>query len=470
MARFSDLPAELLLLVLRYLQPAGADAFCILSKHVRAVAARFLEKHMELKRAYTNCVHCSKAYFGRGDRKPANLLSEVLQKSEIVPYVQRLLIQDYAQEEDDLLDDFDYTEDVTPNDSLEVLSQAIEQCDLIDCQSSKTEWIKFLRQEGENATNVLLLSMLPNLVALRLDNGGDKYFTEYVVDKIYPKIGAVPLAQVSVIELSEEDKEDDTTVGQYGRALVLLSLLPSLTKIFAMALGTEGSDDQQSYRIHSPSIHPNSNPPSRLTHLSFANCRINHSVWSALLKNTTSLISFKYCSNAETLIGEYDAEWLCKALLAFAKHTLRHLTLYTCDDSPMGSLREFEALDSLSTRRHLLHRSKLGLSSMTKMLPRTLEQLKVRKYYRWDGPDYYNFMDGLLRIKDEVPKLKMVQYMFDGVHYSSSDRRIIEGYINEKHFANAGVQIKLNWVSHQHLEEELEVLEGSTLIDNIEMY
>ncbi|KAG7006430.1 hypothetical protein G7Y79_00014g036050 [Physcia stellaris] len=468
MARFSDLPAELLLLILEYLQPAGADAFCMLSKHVRAVAAPFLEKHMELKRAYTNCVHCSKAYFDLGDRKPANLLREILRKSEIMPYVQRLLIKDYAHRVDDLMDDFYYAGSETPNHSLEILSQAIEKCDLIGCQSLKTEWIKYLREGGENATNVLLLSMLPNLVALRLDNGGDKYSIDYVMNKISQKIGTATLAQVSVIELSEEDP----LVRHYNRALVFFSLLPSLKRLSALKLSTEGSDDRDSYRTHSPSIHTSSNPPSRLTHLSFANCRIHPSTWSALLSNTTSLISFKYCSNAETpIIGEGEAEWLCKALLAFAKHTLRQLTLYTWDDSPMGSLREFKALDSLSTRLQLLHRSKVGLSSMTKSLPRTLEQLKVRKYYRWDALDYYNFMDRLLRIKDqEVPKLKMVQYMFDGVHYSSSDRRMIEGYINEKHFANAGVQIKLNWVSHQKLEEDLEVLEGSTLVDNIEMY
>lgn len=462
MARFSDLPAELLLLILEYLQPAGADAFCMLSKHVRAVAARFLEKHMELKRAYTNCVHCSKAYFDRGDREPANLLNEVLQKSEIVPYVQRLLIKDYAHKEDDLLDDFDYAEDVTPNDSLEVLSQAIEKCDLIDCQSSKTEWIKFLRQEGENATNVLLLSMLPNLVALRLDNGGDKYSTDYVVDKISQKIGTATLAQVSVIELSEEDFAVGDAVGDYGRALVFFSLLPSLTKFFAMNLSTEGSDDQHSYGTHPPSIHMSSNPPSRLTHLSFANCTIDPSVWSALLRNTTSLISFKYCSNTETPIGEHEAEWLCKALLAFAKDTLRHLTLYTWGNSHMGSLQEFQALDSLSTRRNLLHRSELGLLSMSKLLPRTLEQLRLCHSGRWDELYFCKLVHELFKVKDEeVPKLKSIQYLLGKRYDSWFSRKSVRDYPEENHYAVAGVDIRINRIRSTQWAE-LEVLEGST--------
>ena len=331
MARFSDLPAELLLLILEYLQPAGADAFCMLSKRVRAAAAAFLERHMEFKRAYTSCVHCSKAYFDREDCEPANLLREVLQNSEIMPYVQRLLIRDYAYEVDDLMDDFNYAGFETPNDSLEVLSQAIEKCNLIDYQSFKAEWIEFLRQGGENATNVLLLSMLPNLVALHLVNVGDKFFTEHVEDKTSQKIGTATLAQVSVIEMSETSEwieQDDTIKRQYGRALIFSSLLPSLTTIFAMSLSTKG-DDQQSYRTRSLSIHTSSHPPSRLTHLDFANCRIDPSVFSALLENTTSLISFKYCSNTATPIGEHEAEWLCKALLASAKYTLRQLTLHT---------------------------------------------------------------------------------------------------------------------------------------------
>ena len=460
MARFSDLPAELLLLVLGYLQPADADAFCMLSKYVRAVAALFLEKHMELKRAYTDCVHCSKAYFDRGDREPANLLSEVLQKSEIVPYVQRLLIMDYAHEENDLVDDFDYAEDVTPNDSLEVLSQAIEQCDLIDCQSSKNQWINFLRQEGENATNVLLLSMLPNLVALRIDNGGDKYSTDYVVDRISQKIGTATLAQVSVIELSEEDFVVRGAVGDYGRALVFFSLLPSLTRFFALDLSTEGSDDQCSYGTHPPSNHTSSNPPSRLTHLSFANCRIHPSVWSALLRNTTSLISFKYCSNEKTPIGEHEAEWLCKALLAFARHTLRQLTLYTWGNCHIGSLQEFQALDSLSTRRDLLHRSES--LSMSKLLPRTLEQLRLCHSGSWDELYFCKLVHELFKVKDEeVPKLKTIQYLLGKRYDSWFSGKSVPDYPEENHYAVAGVDIRINRIQSTQWAE-LEVLEGST--------
>ena len=462
MACFSDLPAELLLQILGYLKPAGADAFCMLSKHVRAVAAPFLEKHMELKRKYTNCVHCSKAYFDRGDRKPANLLREVLQKSEIVPYVQRLQIKDYAHDVDDLMNDFHEAEFETPNDSLEVLSQAIEKCDLIDCRSFKTEWIKFLRQEGENATNVLLLSMLPNLVALRLDSGGDKYSTEYVVDKFSQKIGTATLAQVSVLELSEEDP----TVGHYNRVLAVFSLLPSLKKLFAVNLSTEGSEDRYGYRTQPPPIHTNFNLPSSLTHLSFANCRIRPSIWSALLRNTTSLISFKYCSDAETPIGEHEAEWLCKALLASAKHTLKQLTLYTCDRSHMGSLQDFQALESLSTSDDLLHSSELGLSSMTNLLPRTLEQLLLRHYDRWDEVYYCKLVDELLKIKDEeVPKLKTIQYLLDQPRVAWLFKTSVHDYPEEKHYPIAGVDIRIKWTqSIRCIEEVFEVLEGSTFV------
>lgn len=494
MARFSDLPAELLLPILEHLKPTDADTFCMLSKHVCAVASAFLENHMKMKRAYTNRVHCTQAYFDRCDRTPPNLLDEVLQRGEIALYVQRLHLKDYATDVDDLVEDAYDVGYMIPNHTLEVLSQAIENCDLIDGQSFKTDRIVSLLYDGEYATNVLLLSLLPNLVTLRLDNGAHKYFVRYVEDDNSQKIGTPLLAQLGVIELSKYGtameecdtamEEYDNSMEEYDRILVLLSLLPSIKQISALNVGTRGSDyeanaDRSLYQGDYPPGHSTfanlsiSNSPSRLsrvTHMSVANCKIHPSVWAKMLGATTNLTSFKYCSNEAFRTKEHEAEWFCKALHAVAKDTLRHLTFYTHDQHHMGSLRDFQALESLSTSVTLLHSSSLGLSSVSKLLPRSLELLRLRQYDGWDEACWFEFMDELLQAKnEELPKLKLVQYLLNEGYVAPEYQRTIQHCMDEKHFSNAGVEVSLYWSQYLWTKEIFEVLEGSTLVDAIDL-
>ena len=128
----------------------------------------------------------------------------------------------------------------------------------------------------------------------------------------------------------------------------------------------------------------------------------------------------------------------------------------------MSSLREFQALNSLSTKHHLLHRSKLDISSMTKLLPRTLERLRLCHSGRWNEFFYCKLVDEILTLKDEqVPRLKSIQYLFDQPFDSWLSRKCFLQYREEKHYVVADVDIRIK------IRPDLvkfEVLEGSTLV------
>ena len=317
MVKFADLPSEILMMFLDLLSPSDADAFCQLSRHVRALSAPFIRKHMDLKWRYTTC----RNFTARGvepNGQPANLLRDILEKPHLALYVNRLHIngwrerwgdsgaQGVPQEAPKTLPS---EETRYPESTMELFKNAIRNCAMIP-EADKEGWISNVSDGDEDPLIALLLLMLPNLVKLRLTSC-DGYRIEEMVGKITQDKRTKYLSKLVAVELaglhpSNEGVEfnDNAVIIKY------FSVLPSIKRISALHFDAQDNEYIAAVQV------TGRNQKSRITHMSFARCSLNSSVLLEILASTESLTSFSYCPGEyENGFGNYEPMWIRVALL-----------------------------------------------------------------------------------------------------------------------------------------------------------
>ena len=462
MARFSDLPNEILLMILEMLSPLDADVFCLLSKSIRAVAASFLRDHLPLKWGYTICRYLF--HHTEGLEYPsAGLLRNLLYNPRLARYVRSLHVLRMD------LDSVYYVEDST----LELYRKYIQDCAMISDDDKDALLVERLDRGNEEPAVVLLLLLLPNLVKLRLDHCCDRGFMTRILKKIGTSQENAVLAQLEVVEL------DACTIRHDARDDILthLSLLPNLRRIAAHRVVDRGSgdDDYWSTLVDSPK--------SPVTHIQLANCFIQPDSLFRLFVGTGNLTSFSYCSDHAP---DYDyesimPEWLRAMLLSCAENTLRELTIFTWDDGYMGSLRGFKALEKVSTNLRLLHKPiPSDEPTWSRVLPRKLQSLKIQdaggSAFDFHKRQYrYEAIRALLDIKyQEVPDLEWLHYQCNAdLPFAPRNllrppkiRRIVKPDMATA-CAEVGIQLQIEWVSFRNGTKNkmrvAEVLEGSSL-------
>lgn len=291
MARFSDLPSEILLLFVEQLPPADIDAFCRLSKHIREVTASFHRRHMDLKRRYTT------RNYGENwasNYQLANLLKDVLDDPHGALYTSRLhfnnWIQSWERRNTPLIPPEapgSQTSEVQNfGNTLQIISDGIQDCVIIpeDC---KVKWIQSVERDREDPLIALLLTLLPNLTKLRLKHASGFYLDDMMTrivaqndSAFLSKLGTVGL--VPLYDVGGSDPDVDVDVIQK------ISLLPSITAISALGYSHNGLEDISDLKL------TGQNRKSQAFEMSFTICYIDPYILDDLVQCTKPLESFRY--------------------------------------------------------------------------------------------------------------------------------------------------------------------------------
>lgn len=447
MAKFSELPNEILLMILDHLPIMDAVTFSKLSRNTRAVAASFRKTHTWLRRRYTHRKYSSKKNTNLHGTL-ADLLRDVLQYPELGHYVRTLQIDGYEDF------DADYVEN---KETMELFRHAIHDCTLIEGQLEKQSWLEYLSEGDEEPVIALLLLMLPNLTNLRLKDFGNSYCIGYMAIRISAKKDTTALARLSAIEV--EDREGNTTP-ESGDLVQSLSSLPSIKRL---SVSNAGND----FRLGNHPIFAQINDRgsnSQVTHMSFTNCALHPTVLSSIMTSSQNLTSFNYCSNRRAKsFGKSDYKWIRDALLVEAKDTLKDLRLYSYNEDFMGGLKDFTVLQNVSTSSGLL----FGLDrkkkhSLAQMLPATIKSLTLHDYGDLGLIYHLEILEDLAKTKaNTLHELHFLQYFF------STEDRVTRGakkaFKEQVGFACKGANIRcdVDWVSDCPRDRETEVAEAS---------
>ena len=447
MAKFSDLPNELLLMTLERLSPTDADTFCMLSRNVRAISASFLEKHMSLKRKYTHRKYSRKRNTVR-DGSLADLLRDVLRNPEFGLYVRTLQIDGCKRSEAEYKDD---------REIMELFRHTIQDCAMIEGHVEKRNWIEDLNNGAEDPVIALLFLMLPNLTKLRLTNCVDAYCVEYMAPRIGGTEDGTALARLSAIEL-----------GDPGHGLrpdydlmLSLSSLPSIKHLSASNLRSVILPGNELIRAQIN----DRGCKSEITHMSFANCLLHSTVLYSILTWSKNLTSFSYCNNRSStgIDGHLDYKWIRCALLVEAKDTLKDLKLYPYKEDFIGGLKDFSALRNVSTSSRLL----FGLDrkkkhTLAQMLPATIRTLRLRDTGDLGCGYHLEMLGDLVKTKaGTLPELAFLQYFFSTRDRLRSAKKDFEEQL-EIDCKRADIRCDVGPVIHSYQDREIrEVTEAS---------
>ncbi|KAL8792108.1 MAG: hypothetical protein Q9195_005283 [Heterodermia aff. obscurata] len=405
---------------------------------------------MRLKRQYKQGTYSTNIDAGP-DGTPRNLLRSIIQNPQIAPYVQSLHIVKEATSSRFYIE----------KDMVDLFRNAAQNCPMITDKGERKRLLSGLFGGAEEPIIVLLLHLLPNLVNLHLEGWSEGGLLGQTLKRIGKSQDKVILPKVNAFELHNFILRD---FWMPGEIFTSMSLLPSMRRISALDV----DEDRNQNRDFNQTL-GRAATKSPVTSLQLANCRIRLDVLCRLLKSTENLTSFSYCSKTK----QPDPKWILAMLLSYTEDTLRDLTMFPLDNnvSYVGSLREFKALEKVSTSYQLLQQDP-NEPDWSQILPQTLKSLKLHDAS--GGADYEplfycKLMDALMAIKEtEIPELEYLHYEFNEEAILSEQNKNTLKSRFARQCAEAGVRFQLDWVSvaaeAKGKRQIAEVLEGSDLV------
>ncbi|KAM0801074.1 hypothetical protein BDR22DRAFT_208390 [Usnea florida] len=164
MARFSDLPPELVLNILRYVDPRNLGPACILTKSISLLAAPILKEHRRLSKEFSALFVDTLATILLHDS-----FTKVFAKPENAKYVRNLTVgldKAYQWNPDFM---------VTPSnlrklrrcklDNIQIIRTAIQNTEHI-CTNETDVWLQAFEHNPDDIVCSLLIVYLPNLERL----------------------------------------------------------------------------------------------------------------------------------------------------------------------------------------------------------------------------------------------------------------------------------------------------------------
>ena len=159
MAKFSDLPNELIMGIWGYvLAPEDVESFALASKTVYGLSKPFVTEHAKLKKRYS--IQVLSIW---GEKRPADLLMDLMLKPRIALYVRRFHVDDWAPcwEEEDYVYDWAACSEEEDVDGWAAFS---EEERYIPRKSLTADTIELLR-DGVRCSSVVEISELGNWIA-----------------------------------------------------------------------------------------------------------------------------------------------------------------------------------------------------------------------------------------------------------------------------------------------------------------
>lgn len=374
MAIFSDLPNEIIRIILPLVQPADLEHFAQVARRIHELACSLLHKHREMVRKYRTL----NEFKMRG-------LPPLSSESTVIEVLRKVIMVNlYSMTGAGPCPDR-YTEE-----------------ELASIQVTAAESKKFLVPDGglEDSLRLthdlnlrcgglrpaLLLPFLPNLEVLTIGlvRAGPMPSSVETVIVNAPRAANPVLTKLRQIQI----------YSWYGWRPFIENVLPLATLPSLKELSVRGSQDHWDSK---EDVNPS--PASEVSDLDLRDSIIDSEKLCCFLQSFRKLQTFRFSANRGSLDLEFDPSLIKDTLLANTKTTLQNLTLLgpSRTSSFMGSLRGFEVLKKLHTQRTFLLPSMQ--SQLATILPRSLLHLWLNDSKLHDASEYKAVLQGTLHGK-----------------------------------------------------------------------
>lgn len=375
MAKFNDLPTDIILAILPFVTPDDLESFAMTTRGIYQLSTLACKEHNELKKKYSVFYDLSSG----GSMSFTKFLGVVLEDRKIGHYVKKFVANEWCQgwiimgehpppyAEDQMARVRDATCEKFPK---------VAAGPLFD-----------IKYGDEDPVIALLFSFLPNLQELSWSPGGEQKtrWIDYSLGQIATMKGPeAPLAKLKTVYIDHQDNFD-TGLDMVAK----FASLPAVQQICANVFHTDTSVKA----ILGHEVHD-----SNTTHLSFIKSSIHSKCWVDFLQGFRALRSFKWDRPSQDIDEElspgnfFDPFWARTALLIHAKDSLENLTIlsYSSELRWLGDLRGFRKLQNVHTELRLLMRMgnieslrwRMDIStnhhSVSDVLPATVRSLSLQ--------------------------------------------------------------------------------------------
>ena len=385
MAKLSDLPNEIILVILPLVLPDYIESFSGACKKHYSLAAEELKRHRALKREHA--VYKFRNFRHRG---VSRLLDMILQEPRIALYVREITLNGWSSKWG-----------TAAKSDVEFLSRLEDAVSELVPEEKRRGWMTEIRGGREDPIVSLLLLLLPNISKLRFEGFGTwRALLRDTLDRI-ARMNSLnaPLSLLRHVDL--------ICAWDMGGARILRNFiaLPSIRSIHV-----EQINEFVSYS--EPSITELAQSTSKLEELTLFDCKVSLESLEYILKGLNALRSFTFVAKRYL---DFESTHFRAALFDVAGSTIESLTLLTRNEkrNVIGDIRTFQSLRNLHTETQLLldyfpnHSDK---SSLAKALPPNLQTLTLECSGKGDDFVIAEYISKLAEMKNIlVPQLKEVE-------------------------------------------------------------
>ena len=394
MARFSDLPNELVREVAGHVMPDDIESFSLTSRGVYAEALPLLKEHRELKVRYSAFGNLEKTGFdgrrlGKSDFRGhqvmlngypgdslSNLLTDILTDHRLVPYIKELRL-DYcclAWESEDPDPSNERHEHVPyTEEQVALFKQALSEYLLPEKLEAWTTELLIIGHEGPIIS--LLLFLLPNINSIKLErcsNLSDHVREAIECVKTDFKSSMPILTRLERVKLEYNDPLPFPDVDFCAvEFLAFLATIPSLKSLYADQFAPWDSP------YDSSCLSPHS---SNITDLGFKSCNLSLGQLEDLLQGLKALHSFHFIFDEHLEMGPWDAAEICKVLSKHAQRSLEVLDVRSELEptGPIENLQDFEILKELVLSLSLFRAGEDSPSqTLAAQLPESIQKISL---------------------------------------------------------------------------------------------
>lgn len=393
MARFEDLPNELLEQIIDYTHGDDLVNLATTGRHIHELSQPALERHRELQKRYRKIsTHAVSKNFLEQKNFLEPITTDIIKDPLIGLYVTSLRIEGWFTSwttED--LDPYLPKHERYSETTISILHKAVHD-NVHLCEQDKISWLLHIETGDEGPVVALLLLLLPNLHKLYIRTqhaltlqSNDCSCLYTVLESALKKGPSVPpLPRLDSVELESYGDQSFHTLRRFVQ-------LPSLRIMRGCALRA---------RIDEENLMHTSTESVNIKALILRECDIDTTLIASTIECTKSLECFSY-SAIHAHVGQWnlqtqpDPYWIRSTLLAHARDTLRFLQFLPHAISVkrippnsahhyLGSLRGFRVLETLSVDFLLLFGSNLlGRHTFGTQLPASLCNLLLCRPFTW---------------------------------------------------------------------------------------
>ena len=437
MATFSQFPNEMITCIWEYvLEPQDVESFALVSKHIYAIGAPFVDEHNKLKRENSS--------FSIGilitETDPALLLQKILLWPRVAHYVTRLSVGALrtrwdTEDEDVDVDEFLYH--ITyPDNDMEFFIEAIRRADLVP-RTEIDDWVTAVKDGWQAPIVALLLLLLPNLCTMTLEIDSDSYcqLTE-TFQRISETKNSPFLTRLTTVNL-----DFPRDIGNELMHWELLSMSASLPSVQSIHVARVGPVDIGGLIKQKRCFEPGS---STIKELAFAKSSICPKSMFQMFESIEGLKIFMY-SNPDERHRLFEPFWMGQALTAYSKNSLELLSI-TAERykgvETLGSFRRFTNLRELETEINLLV-EKDHFHKLADLLPVSIERVTLYTGNHSRIGSVLLIIEAFERAKSQLlPNMRVLTLILGhAARLSQEDMELIK--TSEENYWNLGIELSV---------------------------